>query len=129
MKALSIRQPWAELILSGRKKYELRKWRTAFRGTIAIHAGLTIETADVISAGLAGISLVTGAVVGLVDVVDCVPFESRHAEELHAAGVYFREWPEARFAWVLTNPWRLPVPIPCKGKLGLFGVESVSPNR
>ena len=37
MKTLSIKQPWAELILQGRKKIELRKWNTNFRGEFLIH--------------------------------------------------------------------------------------------
>ena len=34
MKALSIRQPWAELILQGRKTIELRTWKTSYRGLL-----------------------------------------------------------------------------------------------
>ena len=34
MKALSIRQPWAELIMQGRKTLELRTWRTNYRGAL-----------------------------------------------------------------------------------------------
>jgi hypothetical protein len=37
MKALSLKQPFAELILLGRKKIELRKWNTHFRGEFLIH--------------------------------------------------------------------------------------------
>ena len=43
MKALSIKQPWAELILWGKKKIELRKWNTKFRGTFYIHASGNID--------------------------------------------------------------------------------------
>ena len=38
MKALSLKQPFAELILQGRKKIELRKWNTNFRGEFLIHS-------------------------------------------------------------------------------------------
>lgn len=38
MKTLSLKQPFAELILSGKKKIELRKWNTSFRGEFLIHA-------------------------------------------------------------------------------------------
>jgi hypothetical protein len=38
MKALSIKQSFAELILQGRKKIELRTWNTSFRGEFLIHA-------------------------------------------------------------------------------------------
>ena len=40
MKALSLRQPWATLVAIGAKQIETRSWSTAYRGTIAIHAGL-----------------------------------------------------------------------------------------
>ena len=38
MKTLSIRQPWASLIVEGFKDVENRSWRTPIRGEIAIHA-------------------------------------------------------------------------------------------
>jgi ASCH domain len=38
MRVLSVRQPWADWILSGRKRVEHRSWRTHVRGRILIHA-------------------------------------------------------------------------------------------
>ena len=38
MKALSLKQPWAVLILQGKKKIEIRKWNTKFRGEFLIHS-------------------------------------------------------------------------------------------
>ena len=43
MKALTIKEPWATLIISGYKKYEFRSWKTNYRGKILIHAGKTLE--------------------------------------------------------------------------------------
>jgi len=39
MRALSVKQPWAWLIVNGYKKIENRNWPTSFRGRIYIHAG------------------------------------------------------------------------------------------
>src|SRR5437016_10859136 len=39
MKALSVRQPWAWLIVNGHKDIENRSWQTKFRGKLLIHAG------------------------------------------------------------------------------------------
>jgi hypothetical protein len=39
MKAITIYQPWAQIIARGVKKYETRSWRTPYRGPLAIHAG------------------------------------------------------------------------------------------
>ena len=39
MKAITILQPYASLIVAGHKKYETRSWDTPYRGKIAIHSG------------------------------------------------------------------------------------------
>lgn len=48
MKALSIRQPWAWLIVNGFKDIENRSWHTKYRGPVLIHAskGLTRKEYD-----------------------------------------------------------------------------------
>ena len=43
MKCLTIKQPWASLIIDGYKKYEFRSWKTNYRGKIFIHAGKNLE--------------------------------------------------------------------------------------
>ena len=43
MKALTIKEPWATLIIDGYKKYEFRSWKTKYRGKILIHAGMSLE--------------------------------------------------------------------------------------
>lgn len=44
MKALSIRQPWVEMIASGEKTVEFRTWQTHYRGPLAICASSTKES-------------------------------------------------------------------------------------
>jgi hypothetical protein len=39
MKAITIRQPWANLVAQGLKTVETRNWKTSYRGPLAIHAG------------------------------------------------------------------------------------------
>ena len=39
MKVLTIKQPFATLIIEGYKEYEFRTWKTKFRGEFLIHAG------------------------------------------------------------------------------------------
>ena len=46
MKALSIRQPWAWLIVNGYKDIENRTWSTDFRGRVYVHAGRKIKSGD-----------------------------------------------------------------------------------
>jgi ASCH domain len=39
VKVLTIRQPWAWAVIYGGKDVENRRWRTAYRGLLLIHAG------------------------------------------------------------------------------------------
>ena len=41
MKVLSIKEPWASLIMNGTKRIETRSWKTKYRGEIYIHASLS----------------------------------------------------------------------------------------
>lgn len=50
MKALSIRQPWAWLIVNGFKDIENRSWRTKYRGPVLIHASAAKPSMDDYSA-------------------------------------------------------------------------------
>jgi len=43
MKVLTIKQPWATLIMQGDKKYEFRSWQTKHRGDLLIHAGKGVD--------------------------------------------------------------------------------------
>jgi hypothetical protein len=113
--ALSVRQPWAWLIVSGHKDVENRPRRTHYRGPLLIHAGLSLnsyteENIDWLNKKFdvrIPTELDTGGIVGIVDVINCV--------EHHKS----RWFNKGNFGWVLANPRRLNFR-PCKGALGLF---------
>lgn len=123
MKALSFRQPWAELILQGRKTLDLRTYSRTYRGPLAIHAAQEIEREACVQHDLDPTSLPTGGLVGIVELVDVVPldeaaYQARIAE--HLAGRSFRE---PMYGWVVRNPSRLAEFIPLRGQRNLFAVE------
>lgn len=86
--ALSLRQPWAWLVLNAGKDIENRKWKTNFRGTFFIHAaqGCTRKEYEeaVAFARSAGVDpailerlpslekIERGGVVGIATLIDCV---------------------------------------------------------
>lgn len=83
MKALSIKNPWAMLIAHGIKDIENRTWRTTHRGRIYIHVSAPKKfnvqlTDDQMIKALPLISSFTegnvsfGAIIGEVDIIDCV---------------------------------------------------------
>ena len=129
MKALSIRQPWAELILQARKTIELRTWQTHYRGHLAIHASQTVGEEACIAYGLDPASVVRGALIGTVELVDMVTLDEAAWEALRDQHQSLRDFPGPMFGWRLENPQRLPQPIPMQGRMSLFNVpDEVTPS-
>jgi ASCH domain-containing protein len=119
IKALSIGQPWAELILRHRKPFELRTWKTKYRGPLLIHVSQRINTQATEHLGLHRHDLTLGAFVGCARLVDVRPFTRQDARLLKKKRGDYGPWEPDYFAWVLKGVHRVK-PIPFKGRLGLF---------
>lgn len=74
MKAISLWQPWASLIADGRKVWETRPRPLSHRGLLAIHAGLSVDMAACEKFGYNPETIECGAVLCIVNMVDCVQF-------------------------------------------------------
>lgn len=115
MKALSVRQPWAWAIIYAGKNIENRPRRTNFRGRIAVHASKTPHEVRRLPRGARKPppeeDWIYGAILGFVDIVDCV--------DTHRS-----KWFEGPYGYVLANPTPLEHPVPCKGQLGLWEVPT-----
>lgn len=75
MKALTIKQPWAWLIVSGHKDIENRSWGTRHRGRFFVHAGKTMSPEGLAFSDSMGIELPDlklGAIIGEASIVDVV---------------------------------------------------------
>lgn len=117
MKGLTIRQPWASLIATGRKTIEVRSWRTHYRGTIVVVAGKRFDSV--------GRSLVTPAprdagALALVDLIDVRPFAKGDDE----SAAMWDPGDSECFAWVLANPRPLRSIVPVDGFLGIRDLAS-----
>jgi hypothetical protein len=124
MKAISIRQPWASLIVAGHKDVENRSWRTSFRGQIYVHASQTMKRADYDDAvrfimrrfqparvaeilpSFAYCREMSGGLIGVMEIADCV---DRHPSK----------WFVGPFGFCIRNAEPLHF-TPCYGKLGIF---------
>lgn len=103
MKALSVRQPWAWLIVNGYKDIENRDWATKWSGRIWIHASSHQVTKSEYKSFLDKCQqqgtrnyperdeFKTGGIVGSVEIFDCV---TRHNSP----------WFEGKYGFVLQNP-------------------------
>lgn len=120
MKVFTVYQPYAFAIVAGLKHYETRPRRTNIRGRVAAHAA--IGGPDYISVALDSIlpesmELHYGAVVGTVEIVDCVPVENL-VDSLDDRERLLGDYSPGRFAWVLENPVMFDEPFPARGKQG-----------
>ena len=120
--ALSIRQPWVELILLGRKTIEVRSWATRHRGPLWLHAGMTRERKLLQRFRLNEKQLTFGALVGRCELTDCIEFTPATWEQWRDRHHNPGPLSGTLYAWLLENPTRIP-PVRMKGKLGLMRVQ------
>ena len=125
MKALTIKQPWAELIIEGYKKYEFRSWKTKYRGKILIHAGMSLERDMVSRFKDYNLSYTMGAIIGEAILEDCILVDKEFNDELRRIDplVYGRSNHIETYAWKLTHVIKYDKPIEIKGQLGLWNYK------
>ena len=75
MKCLSICQPFANLVIKGKKTIELRKWNTKFRGEFLVHAPQKIRLDDCKRLNIKP-NLTVGAIIGKVELIDVKKYEN-----------------------------------------------------
>lgn len=114
MKALSIRQPWADFVACGIKKVENRNTLKNFRGPFLIHASLSFDHEglkwihkNIGYTALNHSSFKTGCLIGKAEIYDCI-----HDSD--------DPWFFGPNGLLIRNAVWLPELIPCKGKLGFW---------
>ena len=132
MRVLSVRPPWANLIALGIKTVELRSWQTAYRGPLAIHAGLRVDkeairhllgTLPHYKTFIEDVS-VLGAIVAISELSDIFPYPG--------ISDYFCDADKHRaplscfinYGWHLPpgKPRKLETPVVFRGRQGLFNI-------
>jgi hypothetical protein len=127
--AISIKQPWAALVVSGRKSIEVRSWATRIRGRVLIHAArvpdprpeawrwVTVREQSMTDLG--------GGIIGAATLSDCLAygdpdsFKKDGDRHLNAP-----EWFQSRglFGFVFERPEALPF-VRVAGNVRFFTVE------
>ena len=125
MKALTIKEPWATLIIDGYKKYEFRSWKTNYRGKILIHAGMSLEKDMLKRFEEYDLKCSKGEIIGEAELTDCILVDKEFNDELIKINpvVYSKSNHVQKYAWKLENVIKYSNPIPIKGKLGLWNYE------
>jgi len=104
---LTVRQPWASLIVDGVKTVENRSWATTYRGRLWIHASASRVDAvadyrDIVD------NASRGAILGCVRLVDV----TTDADSPWAT--------PGQCHWLLADARRLQSAVPARGRLGLW---------
>lgn len=128
VKAISMMQPYAELFVRGLLKVDDRGWSTRHRGELAVHASKKFDLAyyrfvvDRLGWQLPEPRLFDqGGVVGLVDLIDCLPpAQDTDAWQPNPERAHFGA--PGYFGLVFANPRRVAFHA-CRGSLGLFDVR------
>jgi len=116
MKTLSLKQPFAELVVSGKKTIELRNWNTKFRGDFLIHASKVPDKQAMKQFGFTDLPL--GMIVGKAKLVDVKHYPNKEEHKKDAA-LHLADDDWGSYGFVLENAERID-PIPAKGMLGFW---------
>lgn len=116
--AISIQQPWAELIISGRKTIELRTWKRTYRGQLWLHTGL--HESPELDKAFSFSTLFRGGYIGVVTLELIVEMTEERWEKWRQQHLDFGQFFPGFYAWVLSSPLRFKSPLLAPGKTGLY---------
>ena len=139
MRAISIKQPWVECILSHGKDIENRSWKPPAHiigQRVAIHASTKFDKVGAMFANvLAGQdffsqTLPVGKIVGTCIIAGWIETETKLTSELSMIAYLDSEWIMGdRYGWVLKDVLKLDTPIPATGALGFWRVPGEIASR
>ncbi len=123
MKTLTIKQPWATLVMQGDKRFEFRSWQTKYRGELLIHAGKGIDKEAMKRlAKYLPEELPYGKILGKVKLVDCIKMSTEFKELLlkENSDIYTKSSFQENYGWQVSDIEVFENPIDAKGHLSLW---------
>lgn len=126
MRALTICQPYAELIARGIKRVENRTWATGYRGPLLIHAGKSKKFLSGDNYGIPLAEMNWGAVVAVANIEACYDIFQIQKGTLPESHEFLRahEHCEGPYCFVLGNIRRFKNPIEARGEQGFFFIQN-----
>ena len=120
-KVITIKEPWASLIVNGYKEYEFRSWNTKYRGKLLIHAGKGRDNKDLTTFKDYNLEYMSGEIIGEVTLVDTILVDNNFDQKLrNIDDKVYKKSHIGLYAWKLCNIKKYDKTIPIKGKLGLW---------
>jgi activating signal cointegrator 1 len=143
MKAISLLQPWATLVVIGAKKIETRSWNTKYRGPLLIHASKKMgalqkalcEQTPFADALKDVEELPLGKIIGTVQLR--TTFISEMVDMKDAEGIFYQKWgarftdqekafgdySSGRWGWLFSDPISFEHHYPIKGSLSIWNFD------
>jgi ASCH domain len=127
--ALSLKQPWAALLVAGHKTIEVRKWPTAVRGRVFIHAARTVDKRpaawDRVPDDVRPLAELTGGLIGSAELTGCIIYRTpavfmADAPKHRNDPAWFE--PPHMYGFTFRDAAAVPF-VPCKGQVRFFTVE------
>ena len=119
MRVITVKQPWAQLIVLGFKPVENRSRRTGHRGPLLIHAGVKPDIGDRANRALARWlphvsidALPFGQIIGSAELCDVIDT----ADAINGDAWWFT----GPYGWLLRNARQFDRGFPTRGQLGLW---------
>lgn len=126
MKVLTIKQPWATLIMQKDKRFEFRSWKTNYRGELLIHAGKGVDKEAMVRLKkYLPDNLPYGKILGKVNLVNCRKIDKNFKEELlkENKDIYTDSSFRENYGFELEDVEVFGNPIEAKGMLGLWNYD------
>jgi hypothetical protein len=131
--AISVKQPWAALLIAGVKTVEVRTWATRTRGRVLIHAAKTPDPRPegwllVNTPELKALAALRGGLIGVAELTACVRYRTAEAfaeaaESHRNAPNWFQ--PGGLYGFVFQNPHPIAYHA-CPGRTLFFTVEGIT---
>ena len=128
MKVISIKEPFATLIMNGLKVIETRSWKTNYRGEIYINASGKSLAKEYLNpyvlALIKDMNMNYGKIICKANLVDCIYMDEKFLNKVkddnqeYNLGLYQL----GRYAWIFENIVPI-IPIEAKGKLNIWNYE------
>lgn len=126
MKVLTIKQPWATLIIQENKKFEFRSWQTHYRGELLIHAGKSIdkEAMKRLEKYLPE-NIPLGKIIGKVNLTNCIKTSPEFFQDIQKENkdIYSKSIFKEEYAWQVELIEKFENPIEAKGHLSLWDYD------
>ena len=130
-KVLSLKEPFASLILNNKKYIETRSWNTKYRGEIYIHAsikeiGKSIDGREELIKLIGNDDMHYGKIICKCNLVNCIKMTEEYIEKIKNTEnqqYICGDYSVGRYAWILEDITPLPEMINAKGKLGIWNYD------